>query len=167
LGGVNRPEQRCGGERDEFFARGERQIAALLTAADEFGLPRQRARALEFGCGLDRLSRALARRFTHVDAVDVSGAYVEQATRLNAGGRNCTFTRLDRGDLATFDAPPEILYRKLRLDPMRMLHVPRAQVLDSVQRAGGGLLSAVDDSLGGGYASLTYFVGRAQRRALT
>jgi cyclopropane fatty-acyl-phospholipid synthase-like methyltransferase len=45
---------------EEFFATGVTEIAALMAEARGFGLPASRRRALDFGCGLGRLTQALA-----------------------------------------------------------------------------------------------------------
>src|SRR5687767_8439812 len=58
------PDKRFGRwDREEFFATGEREVAEVLATAAELGLPRRHGAALDFGCGLGRLTRALAGRF--------------------------------------------------------------------------------------------------------
>ena len=41
---------------DEFFATGVTEIGAVMAAARALGLPARRRRALDFGCGLGRLT---------------------------------------------------------------------------------------------------------------
>jgi len=66
---------------DEFFRTGERDVAELMRhLAEHDAMPRPR-RALDFGCGVGRLTRALAARFERVDGVDVSPTMVESAKR--------------------------------------------------------------------------------------
>ena len=60
---------------ESFWATGVADVDAVLGQCEglKFG------RALDFGCGVGRLSRALAHRFEQVDGVDVSLGMVEQA----------------------------------------------------------------------------------------
>ena len=73
---------------EEFFATGVAEIDALMQEAQALGLPRQRRRALDFGCGVGRLTQALA---THVDeaiGLDVAPSMVDRARQFNRhGGR--------------------------------------------------------------------------------
>lgn len=55
-------------EREAFFASGEADVARLLSALPGFA-PRS---ALDFGCGVGRLTRALAGRCERVAGVDVA-----------------------------------------------------------------------------------------------
>jgi SAM-dependent methyltransferase len=80
-----------GWDIDEFLATGEADVEHVLATADHLGRPARRERALDFGCGVGRLTRALARRFDEAVGVDVSGRMVEHARRLNADTANATF----------------------------------------------------------------------------
>jgi SAM-dependent methyltransferase len=91
-------------EVDDFMATGELEVAHVLDAAAELGLPAQRRAALDFGCGLGRVTRALAGRFERCEAVDVSQRMVEHARRLNGDLENCTFQASDKSDLSYFEA---------------------------------------------------------------
>ena len=65
---------------DGFFALGEHFAQVLVDPA----LPEvQLGRALDLGCGLGRVTRALARRFDEVAGVDVSGEMVRRAQELH------------------------------------------------------------------------------------
>lgn len=96
---------RKGGRWDakEFFATGEREIEHVLSKAKESGLPARLDRALDFGCGVGRLTRALGRRFEQAIGVDISGGMVQRARRLNADVPSCTFHVNDASDLALFE----------------------------------------------------------------
>ena len=65
--------------RDEFFATGVREIADVLSIARAIGLPKQKKRALDFGCGVGRLTRALAAKFEQAVGVDISAGMISQA----------------------------------------------------------------------------------------
>ena len=67
---------------EEFFASGDRTVADhILSDMPNIcqGKPADRMRVLEIGCGAGRITRALARTFGEVHAVDVSGEMVRRA----------------------------------------------------------------------------------------
>ncbi|MEA2273359.1 MAG: hypothetical protein QOI98_2067 [Solirubrobacteraceae bacterium] len=86
---------------DEFFATGEREIAAVLAFMKERGLT-VGGRALDFGCGLGRLTRALCPHFSEVVGVDVSPEMIRRAQTYHADLGNCRFVVNERPDLALF-----------------------------------------------------------------
>src|SRR6202000_2884681 len=67
---------------EDFFQSGERAVAdQILTDMSNVcqGLPPGKMRVLEIGCGAGRITRALAKLFGEVHAVDVSGEMVRLA----------------------------------------------------------------------------------------
>jgi SAM-dependent methyltransferase len=90
-------------EVDEFLATGEAEIEHVLSEAERLGRPARRERALDFGCGVGRLTRALGKRFGHALGLDVSGGMVERAQALNADVPACEFRVNDAPDLASLD----------------------------------------------------------------
>ena len=74
-----------GWELDEFFATGEAEVAQMLARAAELGRPGRNDSALDFGCGVGRLTRALAVHFDNTLGVDASAQMIEQARRLKVG----------------------------------------------------------------------------------
>src|SRR6476619_7690763 len=88
---------------DEFFATGEADVEHILATATQLGRPAQRSRAFDFGCGVGRLTRALAQRFDETVGVDVSERMLEQARRLNADAPNITFTNAQEPPAGPFD----------------------------------------------------------------
>lgn len=83
---------------DAFFATGEAEISAVFDKPE--AKPAKYDAALDFGCGVGRLTRALARRFERCYGIDTSHEMIEQARRLNADVGNCSF---DVATLAGFD----------------------------------------------------------------
>jgi 2-polyprenyl-3-methyl-5-hydroxy-6-metoxy-1,4-benzoquinol methylase len=79
------PEKK-GGKWDikEFFATGESEISETFTTISSMGLAIGNARALDFGCGVGRLSRALSKRFVQVASVDISSSMLDEAKSANA-----------------------------------------------------------------------------------
>ncbi len=75
----------------EFFSTGEKEIAGIMDYVQSLGLQVRREQALDFGCGLGRLTQALGAHFPHVLGLDISSSMVEQARSLNARGEVCEF----------------------------------------------------------------------------
>lgn len=110
---------------DEFLATGEAEVEQVLTAATSLGRPARRERALDFGCGVGRLTRALGQRFEQAVGVDISAGMVEQARRLNEGAPACEFRVNDAPDLGQFETDSfDLVYSSIVLQ-----HLPsRADV---------------------------------------
>lgn len=76
-------EHRLGGwDPDRFFATGREEIDELIAELQTRGIPLPRGTALDFGCGVGRLSRGLARHFESVIGIDLSARMVELAREL-------------------------------------------------------------------------------------
>ncbi len=88
-----------GGDVEEFFRGGEGVVSELLTKTDELGIGRSRGKALDFGCGVGRLTAGLSPHFEHVVGVDVAPSMIEAARQTHAGLENCEFVVNDRNDL--------------------------------------------------------------------
>ena len=85
----------------EFFATGESDVASLLSvAASVAGHDISLASALDFGCGVGRLTLPLARRAEHVTACDIEPALLAKARvhAEEAGLHNITFLGNDQLD---------------------------------------------------------------------
>ena len=95
--------KRGGWDREAFFATGEAEVEALMRRAEELGGPRGHEQALDFGCGVGRNTRALAKHLEHCTGVDVSEEMIRLARDLNGSVGNVTFERRGDDDLARFD----------------------------------------------------------------
>lgn len=69
--------------RDEFFATGIHEIGVFMQQAAAWGKPVARRSALDFGCGIGRLTQALAEHFDQVYGVDISPGMIDLARRHN------------------------------------------------------------------------------------
>jgi SAM-dependent methyltransferase len=98
-GVLTRPER--WGEQ-EFFSTGAAEIGAVVAYLDSLGVPERREHALDFGCGVGRVSRALAQYFDHVVGVDIAESMIEAARRLNESVPNCEFEHNPKPDLRRF-----------------------------------------------------------------
>lgn len=79
-------------DQDEFFATGEKEIAAVIFyLRKKVIILKKINKVLDFGCGVGRLTRALAKYFPRVYGLDISETMIKKAKRLNAGYKNCHF----------------------------------------------------------------------------
>ena len=91
-----------GWQLDRFFERGEADVESVLEVARELGWQGGISSALDFGCGVGRLTRALAGHFEACTGVDISERMLEHARRLNADCENCRFLVNRSSDLGLF-----------------------------------------------------------------
>ena len=66
-----------------FFVSGQRDVARILDLLNKKSIQVNTGSALDYGCGVGRLSRALSAHFNQVTGVDVSVAMLDQARQLN------------------------------------------------------------------------------------
>lgn len=89
----------------EFFETGRFEIDRVLAAATTVaGQPPTGGRALDFGCGVGRLSQALAERFARVDGVDIAPSMIQRARTMNRHGARCVYHLNAASDLELFGA---------------------------------------------------------------
>lgn len=101
---------------DEFLASGEGEIRRVLHEADDHGIHFGRSRALDFGCGVGRLTQALAAHFARVDGVDIAPSMIEKAGALNRHPSRVTYHLRAAPDLQTFaDGTFDLVYSVLVL----------------------------------------------------
>lgn len=115
------PHQKGGAwDEEAFFATGEAEIEHVLAVVESLGRPLGRGRALDFGCGVGRLTRALGGRFERAVGVDISERMIAQAIRLNAEFPTCEFRVNASSDLGQFDTGSfDLVYSSIVLQ-----HVP-------------------------------------------
>jgi SAM-dependent methyltransferase len=109
---------------EEFFETGRLDAARFMTdlAAIRPAVPRRRA--LDFGCGVGRVTRALADHFQSAVGVDVARTMISRARLLNQSYRNCQFVVNARADLRRFETGHfDVIYSRLVLQ-----HIPPALV---------------------------------------
>ena len=85
-----------------FFATGEGQLEEVMSHADYLGFPVKRSCALDFGCGIGRMTRAFAAHFDQVYGVDASETMIKLARQLNVSFANCRFLVSGEADLQMF-----------------------------------------------------------------
>ncbi len=92
-----------GWDPEALLTVGVAEVERILTTAQDRQLTFGRQSALDFGCGVGRLSQALAPSFASVVGVDIAPSMIAEAERLNKWGSKIRFMVNDRPDLAIFD----------------------------------------------------------------
>ena len=131
-----------GWDTDAFLATGVDDVARILATAERLGMPARREATFELGCGVGRLTRALAPHFARCVGVDISPTMIATAKELSRGLDNCEWVVNAADDLRRFDDGSFDLV----LSHLVLQHVPtRAAILTLVGELGrilapGGLL---------------------------
>ncbi len=103
-------------DRSEFFATGEQEVSALISYVWSLGFGTRHGKALDFGCGVGRLTQALCRYYDHVWGVDIAPSMLELAASYNLQGETCTYVLNVRDDLSLFpDGEFDLIYSKITL----------------------------------------------------
>lgn len=138
---------------EEFFATGRTDATRFIADLDRIAPNVGRQRALDFGCGLGRVTRALAAHFESVVGVDVAETMIARAGTLNDDRPNCQFVTNRATHLRGFaDAGFDVVYSRLVLQhiPPRLLrkYIPE---LVRVTRPGGILMFQLPDVIARGF----------------
>lgn len=89
-------------ELDEFFATGEREVESIQEYINSLGLEMPRGQALDFGCGVGRVTQPLARHFDVCYGVDIAPSMLDLARQYNKWGDRCRYILNETDDLALF-----------------------------------------------------------------
>jgi SAM-dependent methyltransferase len=104
---------------EEFFEQGKHEIEGVITQLREFAPPMETKSALDFGCGVGRLSQFLADYYDCVVGVDISPTMLELARRLNRHGNRVEYIQNTVDNLHIFtDAHFDLVYSNLVLQHM-------------------------------------------------
>jgi ubiquinone/menaquinone biosynthesis C-methylase UbiE len=104
---------------DAFFLTGEHEIADLLEYVKRLGIELRFGSALDFGCGVGRLSRALSKHFETVIGVDIAPSMLAQAREFSLAGRRVEYVLNQEDNLRVFkDASFDFVYSNLTLQHM-------------------------------------------------
>jgi SAM-dependent methyltransferase len=88
-----------GGDIEEFLRVGEGVVTDVLHQTDRLGIGQGRDLALDFGCGVGRLTGGLSNQFTNVIGVDVAPSMLDTAQKLHSNREHCKFTLNQSDDL--------------------------------------------------------------------
>jgi SAM-dependent methyltransferase len=86
-----------------FFQSGEAAIDHLFLEIAQLNFSLRSGTALDFGCGLGRLTQGICKRFAKTYGIDISPTMVAEAARYNRYGSACEYVVNDSNDLRRFD----------------------------------------------------------------
>ena len=139
--------------REEFFATGKNEIDVVLGCVAEVGAPIERnSPALDFGCGVGRLTRAMAEHFPECWGVDISPTMIALAQQFNQDIPQCRFLLNEKNNLeALQDNYFGFIYTSIVLQhigpPFNRKYIAE---LVRVLKPGGTLVFQLPDRLCGG-----------------
>lgn len=108
-----------GWKADEFYATGVQEIDEIMAEAASLGHS-PGGTALDFGCGVGRLTFALSRYYDRCVGVDIASSMLEEARRQNPDPGKCCFYLNTAADLALFeDQNFDFIYTNFVLQHMR------------------------------------------------
>jgi len=108
---------------EEFLRTGVEEIARLMERCAALGLPRRKECALDFGCGVGRLTQPLAEHFQRAIGLDISEAMVRRARELNRHGDRCEYIIHGSSALPFADDSFDLIYTRIVLQ-----HIPSALI---------------------------------------
>jgi|SRR5579863_458837 len=103
-------------EIDEFFTTGRVEIDEVMKYIESFCKSLVYRSALDFGCGVGRLTQALATYFDEVSGVDIAPSMIELAQRYNRHGDRCKYYLNETDELKFFrDSSYDFIYTRITL----------------------------------------------------
>ncbi|MCC6243947.1 MAG: class I SAM-dependent methyltransferase [Gemmatimonadaceae bacterium] len=84
----------------EFFETGVAEVTRMMQAMAAIPLDAPRGDALDFGCGVGRLTLALGAHFERVVGIDIADTMIERAREYNTLGDRITYLVNTRDDLS-------------------------------------------------------------------
>ena len=104
-----------GWDQAAFFKTGVDEIDEVLRTARSLS-PLRYGSAVDFGCGVGRLSQALSAHFQHVTGVDIAEPMIRRAGELNRFPDRCRYIHNVAADLAVLpDGSADLIYSSITL----------------------------------------------------
>ncbi len=101
---------------EEFFASGRAEIADAMSHLAKLDVQVEKGRAMDFGCGVGRLTQALCEEFEGAVGIDISYSMIESAQEHNKFGDRCQYLVNTTDDLAQLDdASFDFVYSNISL----------------------------------------------------
>ncbi len=117
---ITDPERKGKWSKEDFFNSGKEEIASLMDYIDSIGVSFSKSKALDFGCGVGRLTQALSGYFTECWGVDIAPSMIALAKRYNKYGKRCRYFINDADNLSIFpDGTFDFIYSNIVLQHMR------------------------------------------------
>ncbi|MCB0403974.1 MAG: class I SAM-dependent methyltransferase [Bdellovibrionales bacterium] len=95
-------KEKGGWDTEAFFETGRRSLESALDRVGISFIGAPFERALDFGCGMGRISQALAAHGRQVHGVDISGEMVRLAEQFNQFPASCQYHHNPASDLGLF-----------------------------------------------------------------
>jgi ubiquinone/menaquinone biosynthesis C-methylase UbiE len=113
-------------DEQEFFRSGEEEIGWVLAYIASSGIRMQYHTALDFGCGIGRLTQALAKYFEKVHGVDIASTMIEKARQFNRYGERVQYHVNKTNDLSLFpDNSFDLIYTIITLQHLEPRYIIR------------------------------------------
>jgi ubiquinone/menaquinone biosynthesis C-methylase UbiE len=107
-------------EIDKFFLTGKKEIEQVLQNIQNLNLDLRYQKALDFGCGVGRLSQALSIYFSEVHGVDIAPSMIDLANKYNTHGNKCHYHLNDKNNLELFESNSfDFIYTNITLQHMK------------------------------------------------
>lgn len=107
-------------QTDDFFKTGITEVATVMQYIESLGINIFRRKALDFGCGVGRLTQALAHYFDEVYGVDIAPSMIELARKENRHDDKCRYYLNETDDLKLFpDDTLDFIYTNITLQHMQ------------------------------------------------
>lgn len=87
---------------EAFFASGQQEVERVISHLQRLGLTLPGGQALDFGCGIGRVTQALVPYFETCHGVDIAPSMLELAQQYNRYGEKCRYHLNQRDDLQLF-----------------------------------------------------------------
>lgn len=105
---------------NDFFATGKTEIEFVLSSIQALEIAPSHQKALDFGCGVGRLTQALANHFDEVHGVDIAPSMIDLARKFNRYDRRCIYHVNAQNDLSLFgDHSFDFIYTNITLQHMQ------------------------------------------------
>jgi ubiquinone/menaquinone biosynthesis C-methylase UbiE len=129
-------------EVESFFESGRGEVESALAQLESLDVEIGRRRALDFGCGVGRLTKGLAEHFDEVIGVDIASSMIELAKRYSDGTSNIDYLVNVADDLRVFpDDHFDLVVSVITLQHMRPKYARRyLKEFIRVLRPGGALV---------------------------
>ncbi len=106
-------------DEDEFFATGRAEVEGVIATIAGVGHPLHRGAALDFGCGVGRLTQAIAEHFGQTTGLDIAPAMLEHARRYNRHGDRVKYVLHASDDLPFPSGSFDLVYTNMVLQHIR------------------------------------------------
>jgi len=115
---------------EDFFATGKSEIKLLMEEITSLSLPSmKRQSAMDFGCGVGRLTSALSDFFDEVKGIDISSSMLKRAREYNKNNSRCIFIENNSPDIKIIpDQSMDLIYSSITLQ-----HIPVAIVKNYIR----------------------------------